>query len=82
MDYRILLAAPLAAVAGSASGGDTMRVPERWMAHASYAWAQGATHVAGVAPETEADGHRALTVKALGKSTAHEIGPIAQYGMG
>jgi hypothetical protein len=82
MDYRILLAAPLAAVAVSASGGDTMRVPERWMANASYAWPQGATHVAGVAPETEADGHRALTVKAVGKRTAHEIGSIAQYGMG
>ena len=82
MDYRALLAAPLAAVAVSASGADELRKPVPWMASASYSWPQGNTHEAGVAPETEADGHRALTVKPIGKRTPHEIGSIAQYAMG
>lgn len=82
MDYRILLAAPLAAVAVSASSADELRKPAMWMASASFAWPQGATHEAGVAPETEADGHRALTVKPIGKRTALEIGSIGQYAFG
>ena len=82
MDYRILLAAPLAAVAVSASGADELRQPGMWNASATYAWPQGKTHVAGVAPETEADGHRALTVKAIGKRTTLEIGSIGQYVFG
>lgn len=82
MDYRALLAAPLAAAAMSASSADALRQPAGCMAGASYAWPQGATHEAGVAPETEASGQRALTVKAIGTRSAHEIGSIGQYAMG
>lgn len=82
MDYRILLAAPLAAAAVTASGAGTLRQPEGWMATASYAWPQGQTHEAGVAPETEASGQRALTVKALGQRQPTEIGSISQYAFG
>lgn len=82
MDYRSLLAVPLAALALTASGADKLRQPEGWMAQASYAWPQGATHEAGVAPETERSGQRALTVRALGKRESHEIGSISQYVMG
>lgn len=82
MDYRILLAAPLAAAAVTASGADTLRQPEGWMAMASYAWPQGNTHEGGVAPETEASGQRALTVKALDKRRPTEIGSISQYAFG
>ena len=82
MDYRALLAAPLAAAAMNASSADALRQPAGWMAGASYAWPQGATHEAGVAPETEASGQRALTVKAIGTRTLHEIGSIGQYAMG
>lgn len=82
MDYRALLAAPLAAVAISASGADELRVPNGWFANASYAWPSGATHVAGVAPETEADGHRALTVKPIGHRTTQQIGSVSQSAMG
>lgn len=82
MDYRALLAAPLVAAAMNASSADTLRQPAGWMAGASYAWPQGATHEAGVAPETEATGQRALTVKAIGTRNAHEIGSISQYAMG
>jgi hypothetical protein len=82
MDYRILLAAPLAAAAVTASGADSLRQPEGWMAMASYAWPQGQTHEAGVAPETETSGQRALTVKALGQRQPTEIGSISQYAFG
>lgn len=82
MDYRVLLTVPLAAVAITASGADALRQPAGWMAGASFAWPQGATHEAGVAPETEASGQRALTVKAIGTRSAHEIGSISQYAMG
>jgi len=82
MDYRALLAAPLAAAAMNASSTDALRQPAGWMAGASYAWPLGATHEAGVAPETEASGQRALTVKAIGTRAAHEIGSISQYAMG
>lgn len=82
MDYRALLAAPLAAAAMNASSADALRQPAGWMAGASYAWPQGATHEAGVAPETEASGQRALTVKAIGQRAPHEIGSIGQYAMG
>lgn len=82
MDYRAFLAAPLAAAAMNASSADALRQPTGWMAGASYAWPQGATHEAGVAPETEASGQRALTVKAIGTRTRHEIGSISQYAMG
>lgn len=82
MDYRALLTVPLAALALSASGADPLRQPTRWVAGASYAWPQGATHEAGVAPETENSGQRALTVRAIGQRTAHEIGGIGQPAMG
>jgi hypothetical protein len=82
MDYRALVAAPLAAAAMNASSADALRQPAGWMTGASYAWPQGATHEAGVAPETEASGQRALTVKAIGTRSAHEIGSISQYAMG
>ena len=43
MDYRILLAAPLAAAAVSASGADELRKPEGWSAAATYAYAAART---------------------------------------
>ena len=78
MDYRVLLAAPLAAVAMTASSADALRQPASWFSGASWAWPGGATHEAGVAPETEAAAERALTVKAIGKRTPNDIGTISQ----
>jgi hypothetical protein len=77
MDYRIFLAAPLAAVALTANSADGLRLPEGWNSSASYA-PQGNTHEAGVAPETETSGERALTVRALGQQQPNEIGSISQ----
>lgn len=82
MDYRSLVAIPLAALALTASGADKLRQPDGWMFQASYAWPQGATHEGGVAPETENSGQRALTVKSLGQRQPHEIGGVSQYVFG
>ncbi|MEO6278865.1 hypothetical protein [Roseateles sp.] len=77
MDYRALLSLPLAALALTAGGAETMRQPAGWMAGASHPW-PGPTHEAGVAPETENGGQRALTIKAFDKRKAFEIGSISQ----
>src|SRR5687768_2883996 len=78
MDYRALLAAPLAAVAMTASSADALRQPDGWFAGATYAFPAGPTHEAGVAPETEGSGQRALTVKAIGSRKLRDIGSIGQ----
>jgi hypothetical protein len=77
MDYRALLTVPLAALALTASGDDKLRQPAGWFVSTSFA-ADGATHEAGVAPETENAGQRALAVKALGERKTYEIGGIGQ----
>lgn len=82
MDYRVLLAAPLAALAVSASGADALRQPEGWLAGATFAWPGGSTHEAGVAPETETSSQRALTVRAKGTRSGTDIGSISQYAFG
>lgn len=82
MDYRALLAAPLAAVAITASSAEPLRLPDGWIANASYAWPKGNTHEAGVAPETERSAQRALTVRGLGPRQANEIGSISQFVFG
>jgi len=82
MDYRALLTIPLAALALSASGAEALRQPSNWGAGASFAWPGGATHEAGVAPETETSGQRALTVRSNGKRATHEVGSIGQFVSG
>ena len=82
MDYRALLTIPLAALALSASGAETLRQPDGWASGAGYRWPDGMTHEAGVAPETEASGQRALTVKSIGKGSSSDIGSIGQFVVG
>lgn len=82
MDYRSLLAVPLAALALTANSADKLRVPDGWMTGASFAWPGGKTHDAGVAPDSETGGQRALTVKALGERKAYDIGSVNQSVMG
>lgn len=82
MDYRSLLIIPLAALALSASGAEKLRLPNGWMAGASFAWPVLATHEGGVAPETEGTGQRALTIKPVGVRSTTEIGTISQYVFG
>ena len=82
MDYRSLLTVPLAALALTASGADKMRAPDGWSALATHAWPAGPTHEAGVAPETERSGQRALTVRSLGDAQPDQIGGISQMVWG
>lgn len=82
MDYRVFLAAPLAALALTANGADKLRVPDGWIAASTHTSPQDPTHEAGVAPETEASGQRALTVRALGQRQPNEIGGISQFVSG
>jgi len=82
MDYRVFLAAPLAALAVSASGADTLQVPQGWFAGSSYAFPQGSTYEAGLATDLPPGQARALTVRPLGKRTGNDIGTIGQMVMG
>jgi len=78
MDYRSLLAVPLAALALTANSAGKLRVPDGWTVINGYHVPDGETHEAGVAPETESSGQRALTVKSKGKQGSSEIGSISQ----
>ncbi|WP_457391930.1 hypothetical protein [Roseateles sp. P5_E1] len=82
MDYRALLTIPLVALVLTASGAETLRQPDGWTAGATYRWPDGNTHEAGIAPETEASGQRALTVKSIGKGSSSDIGSIGQFVLG
>jgi len=82
MDYRILLAAPLAAVAMTASSADALRQPANWYAGATWDWPGGQTHEGGVAPETDVAAERALTVRAIGSRKPRDIGTIGQLAAG
>jgi hypothetical protein len=82
MDYRILLAAPLAALALTASGRDDLQVPKGWFAGSSYAFPQGNTYEAGLATDLPAGQPRALTIRPLGRRTRDDIGTIGQPVMG
>lgn len=82
MDYRALLAVPLAALALTANSADKLRVPDGWSALATHDGPDRPTHEAGVAPETERSGQRALTVRALGDAQPDQIGSIGQWVTG
>lgn len=82
MDYRSLLAVPLAALALTANSADKLRVPDGWTFINGYHVPDGETHEAGVAPETESSGQRALTVKSKGKQSSGEISSISQSLVG
>jgi len=82
MDYRALVTVPLATLALSFSGAETLRLPSGWNAGASFGEASVPTHEAGVAPETETSGLRALTVRSKGRRAAYETGSIGQSLLG
>jgi hypothetical protein len=69
---------PWATLALSFSGSETLRQPPGWNSSASHDGANGPTHETGVAPETEASGLRALTVRSRGRRAPHEVGSIGQ----
>lgn len=85
MDYRSLLAIPLAALALGASSAETWRLPSGWQAGSSFTWPAGRTYQWGVAPDTDgpadaagAAGARALSVQSVGQRHARELGAVWQ----
>jgi len=81
MDYRALLAAPLAALVMSSSASE-LRMPADWQAHASFTWPVAKTYQAGVDPQAEEGGVRALTVKSVGTRKPSDIGTVEQFAVG
>lgn len=82
MDYRCLIAVPLAALALSASSAESYRVPSGWQAGASSSWPASTTYLLGVAPESDKPGERTLTVQSVGKRQASELGAVWQSVVG
>lgn len=82
MDYRSLLVIPIAALALSASSADTLRLPGGWQGGASLTWPTSPTYAWGVAPDTERQAARALTVQSLGHRQATELGAVWQNVLG
>lgn len=82
MDYRSLLAIPIATLALSASSADTLRLPNGWQGGASLTWPASATYAYGVAPDSEHQASRALTVQALGRRQPTELGAVWQSMVG
>jgi len=82
MDYRIFMAAPLAALAVTASGADSLQVPKGWSAFSSWAFPQGSTYEAGLAADLPPGQARALTIRPLGPRTGNDIGTIGQMVTG
>jgi hypothetical protein len=79
MDYRALLAAPLAALVMSSSASE-LRMPADWQAHTSFTWPITKTYEAGVDPQAEEGGVRALTIKSVGTRSPTDIGTVEQFG--
>ena len=82
MDYRSLFAIPIAALALSASSADTLRLPNGWQGGASFTWPAGPTYAYGVAPDSEQQARRVLTVQSLGQRQPTELGAVWQSLVG
>jgi hypothetical protein len=80
MDFRVLLAAPLAALVMSSSAAD-LRMPEGWMSAGSWT-EQGTTYEFGVDPSMDEAGRHSLSVQSVGSRNGMDIGGVTQMGMG
>jgi hypothetical protein len=65
-------------IEGAAPARAGLRQPVGWLSGNTHAKPQETTHQAGVAPETENSGQRALTVKALCTREVHQISSVSQ----
>jgi hypothetical protein len=82
MDFKALLAAPLAAVVMTVSATE-LRMPSGWIQSATFTYpVSTVTYESGVDPAAEEGGQRALTVKAVGSRKADDIGAVGQFAMG
>lgn len=82
MDYRSLFAIPIAVLALSASSAEPLRLPTGWQGGASLTLPASATYAYGVAPTTEQQAARALTVQSLGRRQPTELGAVWQSVVG
>lgn len=82
MDYRSLLVIPLAALALSASSADSLRMPGGWQGGGSFSWPTGPTYAWGVAPDSEQQAQRALTVRSLDRRQGTDLGAVWQSVVG
>lgn len=82
MDYRSLLVIPIAVLALGASSAEPLRLPNGWQGGASLTWPASATYAYGVAPDTEQQASRALTVQSLGRRQPTELGAVWQNVLG
>jgi hypothetical protein len=84
MDYRVLFAAPLAALVISVSAAEP-RLPSPWVPYSSGMHAPGDfTDDIGVDPAAEEQGQRSLSIKSLGKSGINgvNLGVAHQWAQG
>lgn len=82
MDYRSLFAIPIAALALSASSAEPLRMPQGWQGGGSFTWPAGPTYAWGVAPDSEQQAQRALTVRSLGRRQGTDLGAVWQSAVG
>jgi hypothetical protein len=80
MDFRVLLAAPLAALVMSSSAAD-LRLPEGWLSAASWT-AEGKTYEFGVDPSMDEPGRHSLLVQSVGSRDVLDIGGVTQMSLG
>jgi hypothetical protein len=78
MDFRVLLAAPLAALVMSSSAAD-MRMPLGWM---PAPLSPEKVYEVGVDPSMDEPGRHSLSVQSVGTRDRLEIGGVTQTGMG
>jgi hypothetical protein len=78
MDFRVILAAPLAALVMSSSAAD-LRMPQGWMP--VFTWPQDAYEV-GVDPSMDEAGRHSLSVQSVGSRDVLEIGGVTQIALG
>lgn len=81
MDFRVLLAAPLAALVMTSSAAE-LRMPEGWMPTISFAWPLTTTYEVGVDPSMDEPGRHSLSVQSVGTRDALEVGAVTQWVIG
>lgn len=78
MDFRVLLAAPLAALVMTSSAAE-LRMPQGWFPTIS---APAGGYVAGVDPSMEEPGRHSLLIQSVGSRRTIEFGGVTQLVMG
>lgn len=81
MDFRVLLAAPLAALVMTSSAAD-LRMPQGWTPTTSFAWPASTTYEVGVDPSIDEPGRHSLLIQSVGTRDALAFGAVTQWALG